>query len=279
MDDIEKLLADIDSLDLSVRNSAAEEIRKGDTNLVHGLKSILKNTTQPSVRSKASLALSMIRNTEALSALLELLDNEERLTKLAAVRAVIGYKQPEIETKLLYLLESNKTDVILAQEILKSLRHIASSNAFEVIKQFINDTELRCAAIQVIGNIGDSRIVPQLIELAESDICLEEVIGALQAIQDPRAVPVFIEMLKSKTGEVWTVAVGGLEDLLDVALPQLIDALYRTTDEAYYQQILWFLRNFADHKIILDLKAVKERTENQNLKEMIDITISDLGEL
>ncbi len=94
------------------------------------------------------------------------------------------------------------------------------------------DVELRLLAVEALGEIGDARAVPELLQALQDPALHEAVIRALGQIGDQRAVPDLLEILdqsESQAREATVVALGAIGN------PSAISALARETHGTYSQ--------------------------------------------
>jgi HEAT repeat protein len=134
-------------------------------------------------------------------------------------------------------LRSSQSDLrsILICDILAAIRHRAAVSDLIAILNAPND-EVRAAAANALGNIGDPRSVPALIQLLQDQaepVCIRDTAAyALGMTRSPDAVPVLIEALGDPTSSVRRCAAEALGRCGDErALPTLQDILRRENED------------------------------------------------
>lgn len=113
---------------------------------------------------------------------------------------------------------STKTKVVQSQQIIEVLGRIGNKSAMPRLGEILKcrNEWLRCASVYAIGNIGGQEATPLLAECLKdaSKVC-EITIKTLSNLNDARAIPALIEVLRHPSTEVTEAAAQALVKLCD----------------------------------------------------------------
>jgi HEAT repeat protein len=134
-----------------------------------------------------------------------------------AARLLRGYGEPAVEPLCRVLKDPDNNVRKAAAE---SLGHIGDARAVEPLVGALRaiDDGVRKAAAEALGKIGDARAVPSLLDALNNDWHAALRLAAAQALgelKDARAVPPLIERLKDKDAEVRKSAAEALGKIQD----------------------------------------------------------------
>jgi HEAT repeat protein len=193
MDEIERLLAEVLSSDTEAsRNAIAALERSGDSRAVKVICHALRTHRSPYVRARATGALERFRDPSSIPALTAALrdDNIDAAQGAVWALAAIGPRPllraletiPEMWFNYVESLEPDKVLVRCGPEAVEPLLEALRTS---------NET-IRCIAAKVLGEIGDSRALPELDRMSrdnfspmtiEGSICQEIARRAAQKIR------------------------------------------------------------------------------------------------
>lgn len=218
---VEHLISALESPDWIVRMYAAKGLgRIGDVRAIEPLCGLLQDQVK-AVREDGASALGALGDS-AVQVLVNMLTNNEWLTRLRAVEALGRAKSPLAVEPLLKLL-ADDSDVAVRQDAARALGEIGDSRAFEALLRAVGDIRLRPAAVEALGKIGDRRAVGPLRSIVdeaarsqgewEAHGCrneryeqelpaVEAAVKALGRIGDHAAIPTLVTALKSTTVRV-----------------------------------------------------------------------------
>jgi HEAT repeat protein len=153
------------------------------------------------VRAAAAKALGQIGNLQAVPALLQTLQNsdESEGVRQAAEQALLKIGDPQACSGLLQALHSDRRGSIIV-----AIRHMGAQ-AIPILLQALQDKNLvwmRREIIRSLGEIGDPRAVPALLQMLQDESKQinekDEVVAALVKIDDPQAVPALLQLLRKE---------------------------------------------------------------------------------
>ncbi len=190
----------------------------------------------------------------------EKLENHPRVKKVIA-HAIANLDENYLIIPLIKSLSSENINMKLAA--INGLGSIGNEKAVDPLMEFLESKDLNIlrAAIVALGKIKSEKPVSKLIELSEhnKEIIRKEVIIALNHIKSPDGVKVFIDRLEDESVDVRKTAV---------------IALGNTKDE----RILTYLLNMAEDRNWQVRKAVASSLINYKKKESLEQLIKFLSD-
>lgn len=161
----EPLVAALGSHDWIVRMHAAKALgRIGDSEAVAALMPLLQDKVK-AVREEASGALAAIGGA-AVTALVHALQHDDWLVRLHAVEALGKLKSPDAVDPLLRAL-FNDRDSSVREDVVRALGAIGDARAVDYLVAAMKEPSLRLLAVEALGHIGDPRTVPLLRRIVE----------------------------------------------------------------------------------------------------------------
>ncbi|MBN1169968.1 HEAT repeat domain-containing protein [Candidatus Micrarchaeota archaeon] len=205
--------------------------------------------------------------------LIEALNDNNAEAKVNAIRDLERIGAPAVPQ----LIQAWKTSKIPVQksitEAIVKIGKIAVPELIEALK----DADIRKHTAEALGEIGDKRAVPQLMQEIHGNPSevQKAVIEALGKIGDPQVVPVLIEEYKSGNARLEIVnALGRMGDKR--ATPVFTDAL-KSPDATMVIEAAFGLGTIADPKTTRPLLEALRNTENDNARNRITFTLSKIG--
>jgi HEAT repeat protein len=207
-------------------------INKGKTELSKAIPSLVEmlDSEKKAIRKDAALVLGEIGDPVAVPYLIPLMNDEDIFVRGDAVQALGRIGNEEAVKALIDVYFGE--DQIIGAKIEDVLAEVNNPEAFplliELVKKQSNPFIIRSCAAHGLGNIGDPRAIPVLVEALndENPFVRSQVAEALGNIRDASAIPVLIRILKDEDSKVREMAAGALGKIGDEsAAPALIGTL------------------------------------------------------
>jgi HEAT repeat protein len=216
--------------DKFVRWRAAEALAVQEyPNAAAALEQLATDDPDPTVRTKAEVALARIKQTVgyAIYALRESANEQER--SRAAAKLAFGLETPEIVSALIAALLDKSIEVRAAACESLRIRKLAAAvpaliGALDNANAK-NEMRVASAAAEALGAIGDPRAVDALVAALQGQ-APDAAVKALGALKDPRAVAGLIELTARADSYRYPVA-----QALKAIGPNGLDALIAALDE------------------------------------------------
>jgi HEAT repeat protein len=164
--------------DFGILNSALQILQATSVKTIETLIGFLTDE-DADLRMQAALVLGEQKNPQAVPALLAALEDENTNVRYHAVEALGKLKAGEALEPLLRITETR--DFFLSFAALDALRQIADHSITGRLMPLLDDDALREAVIETLGEVGETEIVPVLIDLINRDKSL--VTAAAQALK------------------------------------------------------------------------------------------------
>jgi HEAT repeat protein len=152
--------------DFGVLNSALQILQATSVKTIETLVGFLADE-DADLRMQAALVLGEQKNPQAIPALLTALEDENTNVRYHAVEALGKLKAGEALEPLLRITETR--DFFLSFAALDALRQIADHSITGRLLPLLDDNSLREAVIETLGAVGETEIVPVLIDLINRD--------------------------------------------------------------------------------------------------------------
>jgi|GEM_PF-1598909 len=220
------------------------------------------------VRQGAAQALGMIRDTQAVSALMEqilklrIVFSHQKISGQVLKKSLVAQGAPAVSMLIPLLSNSYDAVRVLAAEI---LAEIPSREALEQLIKCLNDSnpEVRARAARALGQIGHPIAVKSLLELLSDPFWYVrlQVTKALNKLASPRAVSGLCARLEDSHWQVRMAAAHALVTIGPVAVTALTTYLLYTKDHyACEQMIEVFQQSGFVNQWIEDLTSSDEQT-------------------
>lgn len=258
---VHPLLKALASSDWIVRMHAAKALgRIRVSEAVSALMPLLQDKVK-AVREEAAGALAAI-GTPSIPSLVEALRHEEWLVRLHAVEALGKLRSPDAVKPLLFAL-FNDRDSAIREDVIRALGDIGHAGAVEFLFQVIEEPGLRPLAVEALGKIKDGRAVP----------VLQEIVGGKCRPEASRSV--------AGCGDQWSeemltmgIAVRALGLIRDEgAIPTLVAALRNTVTRA---EAATALTRFGP-TVIPSLLPLLARESDENIRYHVRETLTAVG--
>ncbi len=178
------------------------------------------------VRRNAVKALGLIKGEEAVNPLIQALDDENKKVRTNAL-ASLG-KIGDIRAQKFFIESFKGKNKQTHKIVTKALIKIGPSSVDSLIG-FLKDSEdeVRGRAAEALGEIGDIKATPFLVELLKDDISDVRIkaADALGQLKDSAAIGPLVEARNDDDYEVAEVAIWALRDMGDEALQPLLRIL------------------------------------------------------
>ncbi|MBR8837738.1 MAG: HEAT repeat domain-containing protein, partial [Stigonema ocellatum SAG 48.90 = DSM 106950] len=211
-----------------VRTRAAEALGEiKDSQAVAALIQAL-NDEDSDVRYSAANALGEIKDTQTVAALIQALNHEDYYVRRIAAEALGKIKDTQTVAALIQALNHQYSDV--RSRAAYALGEIKDSQAVAALIQALNDEDshVRSRAADALGEIKDTQAVAALIQaLNHEDYYVRySAANALGEIKDTQAVAALIQALNDEDSHVRRIAAEALGKIKDTqAVAALIQAL------------------------------------------------------
>ena len=186
---------------------------------------VREKATPDPVRDESLASIESIGSSEALKALLALLDDDALGTeKQPRVIAALGrFRTAEASVALLKALKNQATAIraAAAEALGKSSSAKAAGEALRALVTADPALEVRKASVAALGALKDRESVPALIEASDLADLRFEVSTALAAIPDVRALPVYLRGLTGRSPELRKASSSAIASIRDEAVPVL----------------------------------------------------------
>lgn len=214
---LEKLEAQLKEQKENMQAGICEVLGKiGDKRAIGPIVELLKTTKSKTVIIEASTALGKM-GTPAVQPLIGLLKNKDWQVRNGAVKALGMIKSPEAVKPLVGMMGEEKS--YINKPVANALREIGDP-AFNFLNNELKskDRDARAKSAYILGQTGDYRGLPSLLDAYNNDSSVkvnQASLKAISLINDPRSVEIFIDELKSKELELRLTIYEKLGDLRD----------------------------------------------------------------
>ena len=233
----------------------------GDKRAINPIVELLKTTKSKTVINEASTALGKM-GTPAVQPLIELLKNKDWLVRNGAIKALGMIKSPDAVKALIGMMGEEKS--YINKPVANALREIGYP-AFDFLNNELKskDRDIRAKSAFILGQIGDYRGLPSLLEAYNNDDStkVKQVsINAISLIDDPRSVDIFIGALKSKKPELRSLIVNKLGESGNNKALETLSEMLVTEDILFTEktQALFYVENNSNPKMIRHLIKFKK---------------------
>jgi HEAT repeat protein len=201
----------------------------------------------PSVRRAAAAALKSGTGARAVEALLRLLRDPDRETRIAAIDALGAAKQPAAVAPLTARL-ATETDEQVLEKAVDVLGVIGAPDAVEGLLGLLDRTPrdaIRWSCINSLGKIGDPRAADRLrpyVEAAYPPDVRQVAVEALGKLKDAAALPRLAEILRNDPNEKLRQAAAaalGLMAPVETIESILLPAYLRAEETEVVRRALW----------------------------------------
>jgi eukaryotic-like serine/threonine-protein kinase len=171
---------------------ADETIR---TKALHALLQLLQDESEE-VRQHAVEGLSTMNNLEAIKYLLQALKDKEWWVTMRVADALATHGGPNLVETTLTLLQDE--DTFIRQCVFEIIHTLKDERAFTALVGILRDKDVRERAVEALAALQDKRAVPMFIRMLERDTeaCIIAV-RALVALKEPQAIhPLLMQLQK-----------------------------------------------------------------------------------
>lgn len=189
---------------VEVRLSAVAALGQiGDTRATEALVSLLLDEDHDLKRA-ASDALALLADPRSVPHLLRFLDTSDPSTRRATIKAIGGALRGKRERGARQLLEelARSSEVLFTLEAIDALAAMNDPASVAGLLDLATEgpRAVRRAAIEVLGNFGDSRVLPLLLRTLEhtDDGLRGAAAWALGKLRDPRALPALLKATRDR---------------------------------------------------------------------------------
>jgi len=194
------------------------EDRRALDSLLEGL-----NDNSPSVREAAIRALKSYEDSRISDSIIRLLNDSSALVRSAAVWYMREKPDKRAVEALIPLLSDEKT---IASASAQALAKIGDAKAVDSLIKIVRseydrermlggDIYLRVSAINALGQIGDKKATPVVIDALQEKELKISAVDALKTLKDNRAVPALIKCLSDDDPYVRRLAASALREIGD----------------------------------------------------------------
>jgi HEAT repeat protein len=211
---VEPLIATLKDSDEEVRLEVVKALGNlRDSRAVESLITVLKNHDKE-VRSRAAEALGEQRNIQALEPLIAALKDTYKEVRASAAEA-LGKLEDERAAEFLIAVLSD-TDENVRQMTILGLGYIWHLS--DLIQLGNNDSKIRLRAAEVLGELGDKRVVEPLIATLKdsNELVRAAAVKALGKLRDVRVIEPLIATLDDPNQQVRLIVTGVLRNMGEV---------------------------------------------------------------
>jgi len=181
-------------------------------------------------RSSAAEVLGYLRFPGASRALLEALADKNDAVRMAASRALAEIKDPELAASLVaFLKQPDRWLPARVAEVLVALGEHAVEPLLKAIPHFEGEAHL---IAEILGEIGDSRAVPHLIELLGKSPRARVRAAAAEALGKINSAEAIPALKKALRDEAWEVRSRAVNALARTGNPRVIPLLEEALKDA-----------------------------------------------
>ncbi|GAK54160.1 PBS lyase HEAT-like repeat protein [Candidatus Moduliflexus flocculans] len=173
------------------------------TDVDAGLRSSAMDLLKELGRSEYSL--------EILEPLIEGLRNSDKDMRILSANTLALIRAREVLPMLLEALHDENANVVYS--VAESLGDIGDARAVPALMELLvthSDEWVHVATLEALGKIGDQRVVDLLLSLVKKEVVVDPLINALGVLGDSRAIPVLAQYLKEEDRETRELAVKAL---------------------------------------------------------------------
>jgi serine/threonine-protein kinase len=160
---------------------------------LHALLQLLQDESEE-VRQHAVEGLSTMRNLEAIKYLLQALKDKEWWVTVRVADALATHGGPNLVESTLTLLQDD--DTFIRQCVFEIIHTLKDERAFTALVSALRDKDVRERAVEALAALEDKRAVPMFIRMLERDTeaCIIAV-RALVALKEPQAIhPLLVQL-------------------------------------------------------------------------------------
>ncbi len=225
--------------DMAVLNSA-QTLEDIGTTATPQLLDVMANAPQEIIRIRALDILKTLHDTQALPAIVQLLEEPSPLLQQHTVEALLAYI-PESIAALLTVVLTHPSELVAekASQILITIGdQVVMSTTEALIPVVPERTRL---LVYVLERLRDPRSVAPLMNLLQEQhlepLLIIAIVRALSKFPEKRIVPALMIVLADPRPQVYEEAVDALSHLHEVALPDLVAALTVPQENATVQRV------------------------------------------
>jgi len=181
----------------------------------------LLNDDDPEHRASAAETLGRLRITQAADSLLEVMADKKEAVRLAASSGLMRMNTPEIAEPLAAALHYPKKWLpARVAEVLVSLGQDAVPALLRTLPT--SSQEVTPLIIEVLGQIGDSRAVPDLVELLKHSPFSAVRISAAEALGEIGSEDTVMPLVDALHDQAWEVRAKAVGSLGRIGTPELM---------------------------------------------------------
>lgn len=148
---------------------------------------------------------------EVLEPLIEGLHSSDKDMRILSANTLGRMRAKEVVPMLLHALDDENSNVVY--NVVECLGNIGDTRAVPDLMRLLRehpDEWVHVATLEALGKIGDQRTVGLLLSLVNKEFVIDPLIDALGILGDTRAIPTLVKYLKEEDQDIRTLAVKAL---------------------------------------------------------------------
>ncbi len=237
------------------------------TDVDAGLRSSAMDLLKELGRSEFSL--------EILEPLIEGLQHPDKDMRILSANTLGRLRAKEVGPMLLEALDDDNTNVVY--NVVECLGNIGDPRAVPRLMQLLvehPDEWVHVATLEALGKLGDQRVVGLLLSLIKEEFVVDPLINALGVLGDSRAIPVLASYLKDRDRDIRELAVKALVTIWEEAesVADFTGVMYelRATRETLRQSLTAYIKNIV-------LQDMTDTRIPDDVRENCAVLLSSVG--
>ena len=227
------------------------------TDVDAGLRSSAMDLLKELARSEYSL--------EILEPLIEGLQHSDKDMRILSANTLGRIRTKEAVPMLIHALKDENVNVVY--NVVECLGDIGDRRAVPPLMQLLQeyaDEWVHVATLEALGKIGDQRVVDLLLSLVNKEFVVDPLINALGILGDSRAIPVLLTYVKGDDRDIRELAVKALvtiwEEIEGIAALTGVSYELDATQKILAQAMTGYVKNIL-------LNDMKDESLPQNVRE------------
>ncbi|EDN66650.1 PBS lyase HEAT-like repeat [Beggiatoa sp. PS] len=241
----------------------------------------LLRDTDPLVRESAVKIVGYIGYKESFESLLTCCHDSDERVRQAAIESLPYFEDERIITILTDALTQETPKIRVAT--VRALGMIEHTNAVSILQTALNDDDpwVRYFAARSLGEQRALQAWENLAQLAQTDKARQVRIAAIEAlgqIGDSQAIPILAQITASEESDLVHAAIGALGQIdHSDALPPLLTALQSSTQTEQKLEVIRALGNNSKLESIQALQQIAATDEDNQIVQTVIETLAQLA--
>ncbi len=237
------------------------------TDVDAGLRSSAMDLLKELGRSEYSL--------EILEPLIEGIQNSDKDMRILSANTLGRMKAREVVPMLVTALDDDNPNVVY--NLVECLGDIGDPRAVPALMDLLTehtDEWVHVATLEALGKIGDQRVVDLLLSLVSEELVVDPLISALGVLGDSRAIPTLVSYLKDKDPDIRELSVQAL-----VSIWEEVEAIANLTKVSYELEATRAIleRALTAHVKNTLLRDMKNEEMSEEFRENCAVLLSCIG--